>query len=227
MEEFRGRIVSKGECFFGGKTHLLVTAEGGSAEAVSTPRERNGTRARKQSRFSVPSGSVVIDDKAYHEFEDLLYDAPGIDLRPLRRENSTRKELAPVEYVQHTCRNQIEATGSELERQPSTPISAVTAEGAGVKVLLFVLAVNFGAPVQLVGGIILNERPRKCHKHSVVAALFRRELQGCSVYFTRSLKSHPGTNGVFPPTSDLWVHRPPPTPPAPRSLRLSVTIHCP
>jgi hypothetical protein len=46
---------------------------------------------------------------------------------------------------------------------------------------------------------MLNERLRNCHTYSVVAALSRREPQGCSVYFTRSSKSHPGTKGTFSP----------------------------
>ena len=58
----------------------------------------------KQFQFNIPSGSVVIGDKAYndYDFEDLLSDAAGIDLRPLRRENSTWEKPAYVGYIQHT-----------------------------------------------------------------------------------------------------------------------------
>lgn len=148
-EEFRGYIASKDEYFFGVKVHLLVTAEGHPVEAFLTPGGRNDTRAMKQFQFNLPSGSIVIGDKAYndYDFEDLLSDAEGIDLRPLRRKNSTRKEPAYVEYIQHTYRKQIETTGSDFERQLPNSIHAVTADGFELKVFLFVLAVSFGALV--------------------------------------------------------------------------------
>jgi hypothetical protein len=148
-EEFRGYIASKDEYFFGVKVHLLVTAEGHPVEAFLTPGARNDTRAMKQFQFNLPSGSVVIGDKAYNDynFEGLLSEAASIDLRPLRRKNSTREEPAYVEYIQHTYRKQIETTGSDFERQLPNSIHAVTAEGFELKVFLFVLAVSFGALV--------------------------------------------------------------------------------
>lgn len=148
-EEFRGYIASKGEYFFGTDVHLLVTAEGHPVEAFLTPGARNDTRAMKQFQFNLPRGSTVIGDKAYndYDFEDLLSHAAGIDLRPLRRKNSTREESAYVEYIQRTYRKQIETTGSDFKRQLPDSIHAVTAEGFELKVFLFVLAVSFGALV--------------------------------------------------------------------------------
>ena len=148
-EEFRGYIASKDEYFFGVKVHLLVTGEGHPVEAFLTPGARNDTRAMKQFQFNLPEGSVVIGDKAYndYDFEDLLSEAAGIGLRPLRRKNSKRAEPAYVEYIQRTYRKQIETTGSDFERQLPDSIHAVTAEGFELKVFLFVLAVSFGALV--------------------------------------------------------------------------------
>lgn len=148
-EEFRGYIASKDEYFFGVKVHLMVTADGRPVEAFLTPGGRNDTRALKQFQFNLPEGSVVIGDKAYndYDFEDLLSEASGIDLRPLRRKNSTREEPAYVEYIQHTYRKQIETTGSDFERQLPNSIHAVTAGGFELKVFLFVLAISFGTLV--------------------------------------------------------------------------------
>jgi hypothetical protein len=73
---------------------------------------------------------MVIGDKAYndYDFEDLLDEATGIDLRPLRRSNSTREESASMEFIQHTCRKRIETEGSNLEKRLPSSIHAVTAE---------------------------------------------------------------------------------------------------
>lgn len=103
----------------------------------------------KQFQFNLPSGSVVIGDKAYndYDFEDLLEEAPSIDLRPVRRKDSTREEPAYVEYIQHVYRKQIETTGSDFKRQLLSSIHAITAEEFELKVFLFVLAVSFGALV--------------------------------------------------------------------------------
>jgi transposase len=144
-EDFRGYIASKKRYFFGVKIHLLVTAEGNPVEAFLTPGGRHDTRALKQFELNLPEGAMVIGDKAYndYDFEDLISRASGIDLRPLRRSNSKRKESASMEFIQHTYRKRIETEGSNLEKQLPSSIHAVTAEGFELKVFLFVLALSF------------------------------------------------------------------------------------
>ncbi|WP_263821389.1 hypothetical protein [Salinibacter sp.] len=87
-EEFRGYIASKDEYFSGADgTHLLVTAEDHLMEAFLTPGACNDTRAVKQFLFNLPGGSAIIGDKASGDFEELLSETAGIDLRPLRRKD--------------------------------------------------------------------------------------------------------------------------------------------
>lgn len=66
--------------------------------------------------------------RATYDSEDLLSNATGIDLRPLRRKNLTREESAYVEYTQRKYRKQIETTGSDFERQLPNSIHVVTTE---------------------------------------------------------------------------------------------------
>lgn len=144
-EDFRGYIASKKRYFFGVKIHLLVTAEGNPVEAFLTPGGRHDARALKQFELDLSEGALVIGDKAYNDYdlEDLLSEASGIDLRPLRRSNSKRKESASMEFIQHTYRKRIETEGSNLEKRLPSSIHAVTAEGFELKVFLFVLALSF------------------------------------------------------------------------------------
>ena len=57
---------------------------------------------KKNFRFDLAEGSTVYGDKAYNEYltEDLLAEACGIGLSPLRKKNATRGVPACVEYVQ-------------------------------------------------------------------------------------------------------------------------------
>ena len=89
-EEFRGYIASKDEYFFGVKVHLLVTAEGHPVEAFLTPGARNDTRAMKQFQFNLPSGSVVIGDKASG---DLRFRRPSLRGRQYRSSPAAAQKL--------------------------------------------------------------------------------------------------------------------------------------
>jgi hypothetical protein len=76
------------------KIHVLVTSSGDPVEVFFTPGSRNDTRALKQFDFDLPDGSTIHGDKAYndYDFEDLLAEAAEINLSPLRKKNSKRKE---------------------------------------------------------------------------------------------------------------------------------------
>ncbi len=144
-EAYRGFAASRRRFFFGLKVHMLTTAAGHPVEAFLTPGSRNDTRAMKRFDFDLAEGATVYGDKAYndYDFEDLLAEAAKIDLSPMRKENSTRAESAPVRYLQHTYRKRVETAGSNLERKRPASIHAVTSEGFELKVFLFVLSLSF------------------------------------------------------------------------------------
>lgn len=91
--------------------------------------------------FDLPEGAWVFGDKAYndYELEDMLAEAE-IHLIPTRKKNS-RRPLPPwMRCLQSYSRKYIETAGSLIERLLPKSIQAVTSQGFGLKVVLFVLA---------------------------------------------------------------------------------------
>jgi hypothetical protein len=144
-EEYRGYVASKRRFFYGLKIHAMVTSSGDPVEVFFTPGNRNDTRGMKQFDFDLPAGSTVHGDKAYndYDFEDLLAEAASINLSPLRKKNSKRKESASVRFLQHLRRKRVETAGSNLEKKRPASVHAVTSEGFEMKVFLFVLSLSF------------------------------------------------------------------------------------
>jgi hypothetical protein len=141
-EEYRGYIASKKRYFYGLKIHLMVTKEGQPVECFLTPGSYSDVRALQAFSFDIPEGSHIYADKAYNDYkmEDVLFEAVGIFLSPIRKKNSKRTLPPYSAYVQHYYRKLIETVGSLLERMLPKTIHAVTAEGFELKVFLFVLA---------------------------------------------------------------------------------------
>lgn len=90
-------------------------------------------------------GSIINADSAFtiYDLEDVLKEAAGISLEPLRKKNSKRKFEGWTQYLQACGRKIVETSGSMIERLLPKSIHAVTAEGFELKVLLFVLASSF------------------------------------------------------------------------------------
>lgn len=153
-EAFRGypasKRASKRRFFYGVKMHVLTNAEGQPVEAFLkpgsiTPGSRSDAGQVRNFEFDLPEGSTVYGDKAYNEYftEDLLAEASGIDLSPIRKKNSTRPGSASARYLQAVYRKRIETTFSQISRLMPPSIHAVTPKGFELKVFLFVLAFSF------------------------------------------------------------------------------------
>lgn len=139
---YRGYIASKRRYFYGLKIHMLVTQDGLPVEVHLTPGSYSDTAELKNFALDLAEGATIYGDKAYNEYltEDLLEEASGITLLPLRKKNSKRGVEAFVEYVQRYYRKAVETTGSALERLLPKSIHATSAAGFELKVFLFVLA---------------------------------------------------------------------------------------
>jgi hypothetical protein len=109
------------------KIHAMVTSSGDPVEVFFTPGNRNDTRGMKQFDFDLAAGSTVHGDKACndYDFEDLLAEAASIDLSPLRKKNSKRKESASARFL-HLRRKRVETAGSKLEKKRPASVHAVT-----------------------------------------------------------------------------------------------------
>ncbi len=144
-EAFRGYMPSKRRYFYGLRVHMLTNEAGLPVEVFFTPGRENDTGQLKNFAFDLPEGSTVYGDKAYNEYftEDLLKEACGITLLPLRKKNSKRGVAAYVAYLQQYYRKRIETAFSSFERLLPKSIHAVTARGFELKVFLFVLACSF------------------------------------------------------------------------------------
>jgi hypothetical protein len=140
-ERYRGYKASKRRYFYGLKLHLLITETGQPVEFFLTPGATSDVSGLYGFDFDLPEGATVIADKAYnlYWFEELLQEA-GIRLLPIRKKNSKRPHLPWERGLQWLCRQQVETSGSLIDRQLPKSIHAVTAEGFELKIVLFVLA---------------------------------------------------------------------------------------
>jgi hypothetical protein len=141
-EAFRGYIPSKRRYFFGLRLCLLTTASGEPVEAFLVPGSVNDTEAVKRYTFDLPTGSTIDADRGCTDYstEDLLQEAQRVQLRAMRKKNSTRPVPRWIAYLQFHGRKMIETAGSLITQLLPKSIHAVTTQGFELKVFLFVLA---------------------------------------------------------------------------------------
>jgi hypothetical protein len=142
-EVYRGYIASKRRYFYGLKVHLVVTPASEPVEFFLTTGSTSDIEVLDCFDFDLPSGSTIIGDKAYndYELEDVLKEA-DLHLLPMRKSNSKRPLPPWTCYLQAHYRKAVETAGSLLERLLPKSIHAVTPLGFELKVMLFVLAVS-------------------------------------------------------------------------------------
>lgn len=144
-EKYRGYTASKRRYFYGVKIFLMVTASGEPVEMFLAPGSTGDVSALDVFQFDLAEGSTVYGDSAFtiYEIEDLLKEACGIRLLPLRKKNSKRAVSGCVAYVQGVVRKAVETAGSMIERMLPKSIHAVTSKGYELKVMLLVVAYSF------------------------------------------------------------------------------------
>jgi len=141
-EEFRGYIPSKRRYFYGIRVHMIVTSSGKPVEFLIAPGSVSDLAVLKQPDFSLPAGSICYADKIYNDysFEDLLSEAAGISLKPIRKKNSVRVEGDFIfrRALAHT-RKRVETAFSGITALFPKKIHAVTSQGFALKVIGFIL----------------------------------------------------------------------------------------
>lgn len=148
-EKYRGYTASKRRYFYGLKIFLLVTAQGEPVEMFLVPGSTGDVSALDAFGFDLPEGSTVYGDSAFtlYNLEDVMKEAAGINLEPMRKKNSKRKVPGWVAYLQARGRKMVETAGSLIERLLPKSIHAVTSQGFELKVMLFVLASSISRAV--------------------------------------------------------------------------------
>lgn len=146
-EAFRGYVPSKRRYFFGLRLCLLTTGAGHPVEAFLLPGSVNDTEAVKRYTFDLPEGSIIDADRGCTDYttEDLLQEAQAVQLRAMRKKNSTRAVPPWIAYLQFHGRKMIETAGSLISQLLPKSIHAVTPHGFELKVFLFVLAYSINS----------------------------------------------------------------------------------
>ena len=130
------QTASKRRYLYGLKLHLLITETGEPVEFFLTPGSLSDVNGLYGFDFDLPEGATIIADKAYN-----LYDASGSKSEPHAHSQEEQQDPhRPWERgLQWLCRQQVETSGSLIDRKLPKSIHAVTAEGFELKIVLFVL----------------------------------------------------------------------------------------
>jgi hypothetical protein len=90
-------IASKKRYFYGVRVQLLTTRSGIPVEFVFMPGSAADVRALNSLPLNLPPGSQVYADSAYTDYqgEDNLMESGQIELKVLRKNNSTRSSINP------------------------------------------------------------------------------------------------------------------------------------
>lgn len=141
-ECYRGYTRAKRRYFYGVKLYLLVTAPGEPVEMFLAPGSTADVSALPGFDFDLPQGSTVYSDSAFtlYYLEDLMWEAAGINLSPMRKKNSKRPVPGYIAYLQARGRKMVETAGSLIAPLLPKSIHAVTSRGFELKVMLFALA---------------------------------------------------------------------------------------
>jgi hypothetical protein len=141
----RGYQASKKQYFYGFKVHLVVTSQGEPIEFFFSEGSLHDLEGLKRLPLDLPQGSTLYGDKAYkdqHE-EWLLQDAAQVRFLPLTRSNAKKPLSAPLVYLAHIARQQVETAFSLIDRKMPKHIHAVSQQGFLLKLQAAVIAFAF------------------------------------------------------------------------------------
>ena len=141
---FRGYRASHRDYFHGVKVHLLVASGGFIVEFWLTPGSWHDLTGLYGMALDIPCGCALMMDRGYTDYvaEDLLREAEGLEVYPVRRENSVRYEGCR-QYLAVVKRRFVESVGACLHSLLPRRVHAVTLDGFMLKLMCFVYAHNF------------------------------------------------------------------------------------
>jgi hypothetical protein len=141
---FRGYRASHRDYFHGVKVHLLVESGGFIAAFWLTPGSWHDLTGLYGMALDIPCGCALMMDRGYTDYvaEDLLREAEGLEVYPVRRENSVRY-AGCRQYLAVVKRRFVESVGSCLHSLLPCRVHAVTLDGFMLKLMCFIYAHNF------------------------------------------------------------------------------------
>src|ERR1043165_2690822 len=127
--KFRGHTASKRRYFYGVKLFLLTAAKGEPVEMFLVPGATADVVALDVFDFDLLRATTVYGASAFTLYvqEDLLHEAAGIYLSPMRKRNSKRPVSASLAYLQAVGRKQVETAASMIKRLLPKRIHSETA----------------------------------------------------------------------------------------------------
>jgi IS5 family transposase len=140
-KDFCGVCHAKKEAFFGGRLHLICTAEGIPLRCDLVPGGLHDLTPIHELTYGLPAGATVYGDKGYNAGADeatILADT-GVRLVPLRKANM-RPNLWADKLALRACRKRIETLYSQLEAMGLERLRARTDPGLELKVHATLLA---------------------------------------------------------------------------------------
>jgi hypothetical protein len=141
---FRGYRASHRDYFHGVKVHLLVASGGFIAAFWLTPGSWHDLTGLYGMALDIPCGCALMMDRGYTDYvaEDLLREAEGLEVYPVRRETSVRY-AGCRQYLAVVKRRFVESVGSCLHSLLPRRVHAVTLDGFMLKLMCFIYAHNF------------------------------------------------------------------------------------
>jgi IS5 family transposase len=144
-EEYRGRVESKKEWYYGFKAHLITAYEGQIIEIEFTPGSWSDQAGFNLLNFDLPEKATIFADKIYNVYdrEDEINET-GRTFSPIRKDNSKKEDNRYVfNLLKQLDRKHIETDISILQQAFPKTIHAVTKQGILLKLIGFCLAYNF------------------------------------------------------------------------------------
>jgi hypothetical protein len=141
-EAYRGFNNSKKEYFYGFKVQVITTTTGIPVQFDIFCGETGDITAFQSSQINLPAGSSLFGDKAYNDYqqEDFLLECDQINLQPLRKSNSKRKDQPYEVFYKKHVRKMVENTFSQITDLFPRHIHATSTKGFLLKITLFILA---------------------------------------------------------------------------------------
>jgi hypothetical protein len=141
---FRGYRASHRDDFHGVKVHLWVASGGFIVEFWLTPGSWHDLTGLYGMALDIPCGCALMMDCGYTDYgaEDLLREAEGLEVYPVRRQNSVRY-AGCRQYLAVVKRRFVERVGSCLRSLLPRRVHAVTLDGFMLKLMCFIYAHNF------------------------------------------------------------------------------------